>query len=79
MAFLIMNDTVFDGVGGIQTEVVTGYNDLNHALQFIYDISLDFGVTPGDGAWSVAVPPETSYVESDVYYIQELEIQDGSF
>lgn len=75
--FLIMNES-FPTSGDIPiTEIVPpAWLDYQSALGALSDIAADSGLSLQDGESSVYLPVKGTHLDSDEYYIIELEVSD---
>jgi len=76
--FIILNESTPIGVDAPVTEVQPKYyTSLQAAMDALADIAEDYGIYIEDDANSVYVPVEGTHLESDEYYIVELEKHNG--
>lgn len=76
MIHLILNETTFRGTDNVSTEVVAAFYTLQSAMDWIQDLAEEHGVYVEDDANSVYLRPEFDHVESDEYYIVEMEVSE---
>ncbi len=78
-AFVILNESFPINVDIPTTEIVENkcYPTLQAAMSALADIAEEFDVYVEDDANSVYVPTEGTHLESDEYYIVELEMHNG--
>lgn len=75
--YLIINESFPVGMTTPMTEVVQpAWRTLQDALQGLNDIASEYGLTLEDEETSVFLPVEGTHLESDEYYIIEMEVLD---
>jgi hypothetical protein len=75
--YLILNETTFHGTDQVTTEVTSLRGTLQGALDEIHEIAEELGVVVEDDADSViAVGEYGTGIQSDEYYIVEIEEKD---
>lgn len=72
--YLILNETTFIGTDQVTTEPVELYDNLQGAMDWIHELALDNGVQVEEDANSVYIPPSEG-IETDEYYIIEMEVK----
>lgn len=76
--FLILNETTFHGTEQVTTEVTSAHGSLQSALDEIQDIAEELEVVVEPDASSVVVEGEYGTgIETDEYYIIEMELKNG--
>lgn len=74
-AFLILNETTFIGTNQVTTEPVSLHETLTGAVEWLAELASDNDVLIDEDANSVYLPPQIG-MESDEYYIVEMELKD---
>lgn len=74
--YLILNEVTFRGTDQIATEPVSLHATLQGAMDWLHDLADDNGLIVEPDADSIYVPPLSDHIQSDEYYIIEMELND---
>lgn len=72
--YLILNETVYRSDSQVTSEPVILFQSKQDALDWIQDIAEEYDVEIAPDADSVYLPPPGQHIESDEYYITEMEL-----
>lgn len=76
-AYLVLNETTFYGTNQVSTEASSLHATLAGAVDWLATLAEQHGVDIEDDANSVYIPaPSGSGIETDEYYIIEMELKD---
>ncbi|AUG87553.1 hypothetical protein SEA_TORITOKI_57 [Streptomyces phage ToriToki] len=76
-AYLVLNETTFVSTDQVTTEASSLHATLGGAVKWLADKAEEYGVDVEEDANSVYIPaPPGSGIETDEYYIVEMELKD---
>ncbi len=71
--YLVINEATLRGTDTVVTEFVRLHATLQGALDYIHELAAEHDVFVEDDADSVYLPSDYGHIESDEYYIAEIE------